>query len=542
MKHNNRVNRLKAGIIAILTAAMLIPSIQALAATATVTATNVKIRESADTSSATVGSVTQGSTLDVISSTQAADGYTWYQVWVNGNQKGYVRGDLVNVEGSVSSTTAAQTTTTTTTTTTETATTALPETSVTPMDAQAGVISADSCNIRSGAGTGYSAVANVKKGTAVTLTGTAQGTDSKVWYQVSFVNNGATVTGFVRSDLVKVGEAGTTEEPAAPAEGEAPAEGAEGDVSANEETVAEETTAESEEPVQEGPQCDYEIVYADDTEGNSDWYLYNYSQGTRLKLNDVLNAATSNSSLIEEQASKISKLTIIIAILAVLLIAALIGATILFFKLREYSDDDDDDDDDEDDDDEDDDDDDDDDGYDDGPELFRRRKKNKESRSVRSQRSAQPASSGASSRSQGTAGKTAAPQGRTVQKTQLVRKADGTLVRRVITTSADAAPVAGSSKPRTSVQSTARPTTNKNAQNAVRNGASAAQAAKRSAQEDAQTLRDAQTELAASVKETVADTSKKATDEKNGVKWKSKNFLSDDDDLELTFLEDDHDE
>ena len=78
-------------------------SVVSLAAgTAKVIAASGKIRESADTKSETLASVKKDDKLDVIASKTDSNGYTWYKVYINANETGYIRGDLVTVEGSVS--------------------------------------------------------------------------------------------------------------------------------------------------------------------------------------------------------------------------------------------------------------------------------------------------------------------------------------------------------------------------------------------------------------------------------------------------------
>ena len=57
---------------------------------ATVKAASGKIRESASTSSEVLASVEKGNKLDVIAQTTDSDGYTWYKVYVNGEETGYI--------------------------------------------------------------------------------------------------------------------------------------------------------------------------------------------------------------------------------------------------------------------------------------------------------------------------------------------------------------------------------------------------------------------------------------------------------------------
>lgn len=68
---------------------------------ATVGAKSGIIREKADKSSEALASVKKSDVLDVISSTQDSAGYTWYKVYINDKDTGYIRADLVTVEGKI---------------------------------------------------------------------------------------------------------------------------------------------------------------------------------------------------------------------------------------------------------------------------------------------------------------------------------------------------------------------------------------------------------------------------------------------------------
>ncbi len=321
-----------------------------------VSAGSAKIRASADTTSNVLASVKSGDKLDAIEEVTGSDGSTWYKVNIDANTKGYIRSDLVSkTSGSSSSSTSTAATTTTTTTTTTVAEPAPATTDVTAIAAQSATVTSNTVNVRKQASTSASAVAKLNKGAVVTATGTAKGSDGKTWYQVTFINNGSEVTGFIREDLMQLGEA------AAPTS----ADTAEAGEAAGEAVAAEETTSvEAEpEPVQtpapalpEGVK-NYELKYTEGTDGTTDWYVYNNTDGYRMKLDELIQAqATSqtNQKKFEKQAST---LRLILIILAVLFAAALTAAVIFFLKYRaelyEYDDEDDDDYDDGDEDDED---------------------------------------------------------------------------------------------------------------------------------------------------------------------------------------------
>lgn len=71
--------------------------ITGLAATGTVTATNVNVRSDATTQSSVVGSATSGETLQVGESKQDSTGATWYQVTLANGNHGYIRSDFITV-------------------------------------------------------------------------------------------------------------------------------------------------------------------------------------------------------------------------------------------------------------------------------------------------------------------------------------------------------------------------------------------------------------------------------------------------------------
>lgn len=169
-----------------------------------VIADSAKIRSKADTSGEVLGSVNANKTISICGEETGSDGMVWYQVYVNASTKGYIRSDLVKKSGSSSE--SSQTTTSLNNSSSQ------QSSSVTPMDSQEGKVITDNVNIRSAASTTADVVANAKKGLSVTVTGKANGTDGKTWYQVSF--NGGKNTGFIRSDLVTFdleSDAATTE-------------------------------------------------------------------------------------------------------------------------------------------------------------------------------------------------------------------------------------------------------------------------------------------------------------------------------------------
>lgn len=207
-----------------------------------VIADSAKIRDKADTSGEVIGSVSANKTISICGEETGSDGMVWYQVYVNASTKGYIRSDLVKKEGSSSNTSQ---------TTTSSESSSPQETSVTAMDSQAGKVITDNVNIRSAASKTANVIASAKKGLSVTVTGKANGTDGKTWYQVTFTYENKEMIGFIRSDLVTFGE---VESDASVTEITGTVSGQEGDENMEEEmneTEAQETEAQETEENEE---------------------------------------------------------------------------------------------------------------------------------------------------------------------------------------------------------------------------------------------------------------------------------------------------
>lgn len=310
------------------------------AGTAKVVASSGKIRAKADTGSDTIASVKKGDTLDVIASSSDSDGYTWYKVYVDDEETGYIRADLVTIDGNVSpeKTTESDDNKNTSTTTkedggnktvvgsnnstetekkeetktevkteikTEVAVVNVSQTDVTAAKATADV------RVRKGAGTKFDVVGQAKNGTEVTISGVAADSDGKNWYQVSFNEGNKTINGFIREDFLEITsrvEAPVVEEPAV------------------------------EEPVVEAPVVenqDYYLKYMPNDAGEMDWYLFNNIEGTSQSLTQLLNVVDQVKEQGLEESEQISTMRFIIIALAVVLVALIVAVTVLIFKLRD---------------------------------------------------------------------------------------------------------------------------------------------------------------------------------------------------------------
>ena len=282
---------------------------------AKVTASSAKIRKSADSSSEVIGSAAKDKTISIKSQTKGADGYTWYEVYVDANTLGYIRSDLVSItDGSTPSSSSG----TTTTTTTETPAPAVNETpvevtAVEPLSAT--VTGGQSVRVRSNASTTSQIVTTAENGMALTVTGQATGTDGKTWYQITFISNSIEVTGFIRSDYVAL-----SGELQAPVE-EQPAE---------------------EQPVEEQPE-DTQTTSKDwDTQLQGDaWYLLDMAGQKQYKIEDLFNSIdqiTEINAQFDTDQKKLKSQKAVIIVLVILLVFLAAAVTLLIFKIKDMMD------------------------------------------------------------------------------------------------------------------------------------------------------------------------------------------------------------
>lgn len=289
---------------------------------AKVTASSAKIRKTADSSSEVIGSAAKDKAISIKSQTKGADGYTWYEVYVDANTLGYIRSDLVSITDGSTPPSSSGTTTTTTTTTTMTTATPAPVVNETPVEVtaveplSATVTGGQSVRVRSNASTTSQIVTTAENGMALTVTGQATGTDGKTWYQISFISNSVEVTGFIRSDYVAL-----SGELQAPVE-EQPVE---------------------EQPTDEQPAEDTQTTSKDwDTQMQGDaWYLLDMAGQKQYKIDDLfnsLNQITEINAQYETNQKKISSQKAVIIILVILLVAAVAAVTLLIFKIKDMND------------------------------------------------------------------------------------------------------------------------------------------------------------------------------------------------------------
>lgn len=170
-----------------------IPS-QAARTTGTAKNPVLNVRSSPSTSSSIVCKLTQGTKVNIIGETTGDDGMKWYDVYFayGGDAKeGYVRADLVTVAGSTSNA---------------------------PSSGSSGGSSGGSryvkpavALVRSIASTKGDIRSRLEKGTSVTILSSKTGPDDGLtWYKVSYTQNGSSLEGYMRGDLLSQTNPGGT--------------------------------------------------------------------------------------------------------------------------------------------------------------------------------------------------------------------------------------------------------------------------------------------------------------------------------------------
>lgn len=301
----------------------------------TVSAATAKVRSETNTSSSVVGSLKQGNQVQILQEVTDDSGQTWYKVNVVGGT-GYIRGDLVSKgettdTGTTAAAAATQTPAATTTTTPTTSSAAeLPETEVTAMDSQAGTVSTARANVRSGAGKDYSVVEGVSNGDALTVTGTATGTDSKQWYYVTLSSGSQ---GFIRADLVALGAAASTDTSATAASSASASAASSADSAASASTsaaTAATTAAAATNTITATTSSDKYYVYID---GDGVYQLVDNSGASAVQytVEGVLQANT----YVQTHGTGSGLLNWLTIVLGIFVLALAILAVILFLRLRE---------------------------------------------------------------------------------------------------------------------------------------------------------------------------------------------------------------
>lgn len=270
---------------------------------------NAKVRQSADVNSAEVGGLSQGTTVTITNEVNDASGTLWYQISSGGTQ-GYVRSDLIDKTDS------ADAAATQTTQTVSPAASGAEEQPETALDLQYATVKASKAKIRSKASTSAGVVDSMPQNTTLIISGQTNGSDG-VWYYVTFTGtSGSEKTGYIRNDLITLGDMVPVEEPQV----EDP------------ETPVEEP--QTEEPV---VNQDYEVVYEDPNGDGYAWWLHDYTgeQATRVRVEELLKAVDAQKINTPIYEKTISKQRIAIVILVALVVILAVALTFMFFKLRD---------------------------------------------------------------------------------------------------------------------------------------------------------------------------------------------------------------
>ncbi len=305
------------------------PMVSRAEATGTVIPSSVNIRKEPVPDSEVIGSTTGGKEITIRGKVDAS-GYTWYQVYVQGDTLGYVRADMVEQKGdgdipTVSAPSSGEGTEASSEggddqDAAEPAGGEIPASSggaqvqaQEVMDKQYATIKVASAKVRPDPSTSNNPVESIPSGTQVVISGKSQGSDSKTWYYVTFTGaNGSEKTGYIRSDLLELGEMLPVEEP--PVE-EPPAE-----------------EPEEPEPVQNS---DYELGMETDAEGQQVWYIYDHVTNQQQPLVPLLEASYAKMLENTDDTDAIVKQRIVIVVLAVLLAVFVITVIVMAFKLRD---------------------------------------------------------------------------------------------------------------------------------------------------------------------------------------------------------------
>ena len=293
-------------------ACLLTSSLESLAAEGKVKPASAKIRSEANTSSEALASVGSGDELTIKAKTTGADGYVWYQVFVDANTLGFIRSDLIEADGTVPEMQASSSQTDESNSSNNVQTSS---TDVEQMPNQSAKVTGGDVNVRGSASTSGAKVTTAKNGTAITVTRKANGTDGKTWYQVSFIADGNEVAGFIRSDFVELGEI-IEEEPET-------------------EEQMPEAEPEQEQPEQATESKTYDTVLENKEDGTQEWYLYDYGSGLKYSIPDLMAVTKNNTEVDGVLEKQLNQQKIIIIVLVVIVVILVLGVTLLFFKLHE---------------------------------------------------------------------------------------------------------------------------------------------------------------------------------------------------------------
>ncbi len=286
-------------VVLVLTFGLLLDGFASVAhaAEGKITSASVNVRKEATTTSDVVASVKRNEVVTVNGQVTAADGKIWYKVEIDG-KNGYIRSDLMSVsEGDVPETTPDPT---------------ADVTAVNPVSAK--VTGGQLIRVRSDASTTSRIVTTVENGKELTITGQATGADSKTWYQIEFTKDGSTVTGFIREDFVN------------PSERIIP--------------VTENTTPEVQDPVvTPDPEVQEPVINTtkdwDTSLQDGVWYVIDNVNEKQYEITDMLQAAKTNADLFYQSQDTVKTQKIWLIILVILVLGCIGGIAYLVYRMQD---------------------------------------------------------------------------------------------------------------------------------------------------------------------------------------------------------------
>ncbi len=144
-----------------------------------------------------IGSVAKGKTITITGKVKGYDSKYWYQFTFN-KKTAYVCSSYIKLTSTSSSTTSKSNSSSTTK-----ATTTKSSSSSTSKTYKIGTVStsSSSLNVRSGAGTSYSKLGTIAKGTVITITGSAKDSSGTTWYKYAYTSS---KNGYISSKYLTV--------------------------------------------------------------------------------------------------------------------------------------------------------------------------------------------------------------------------------------------------------------------------------------------------------------------------------------------------
>lgn len=314
-------------MLTVLAAAVILvwcdPIVSRAEAPGTVLPKTVNIRKQPDQGSDPIGSSSAGKEISIRGKVEVS-GVTWYQVYVDANTLGYVRADMIEAgEGDIPTVSVEADTSDNSAEADSSqadSAAAAPTGSGTGAQVQAQeemafqyATTKVQAKVRPDPSTSNNHIDSLTPGTQVVVSGKSEGSDGKTWYFVNYTGaSGSERTGYIRSDLLDLGDLLPTEEETEP----------EPDV----EPAAAPAAA---------PRNDYELKIETNSEGEEVWFLYNNISGDKMAVELLWDATGSQSVDDKKDTDAIVKQRIVIVVLGILLAALAVTVIIMAFKLRD---------------------------------------------------------------------------------------------------------------------------------------------------------------------------------------------------------------